>query len=189
MAKFLSFVLLGVFLEFALVVGILYFGYQHDTAHSKAEAIADVHHATSPPHRSDRYREWYLQSLWDIHHQTPDSRVLTALYRRSDDYIRRYITPRTGEDFEVAKTRILSPLGPDPSDLAIHTMTVLETYAASRCAEWYDQRCYLLDFTHWTVASQILAPIGQTTPYVNIVAGDYSRPWADWTIPRLTDEQ
>ena len=179
LAKFLSFVLLGICLEFGAVVGILYFGYHYDATYSKAEAEAAVHHETIRPHRSDLYREWYLRSLWDIHQQTPDNRVLAALYGRSDTYIKNYVMPPTGEDFDTAKTRILSPLGPDPSDLEIHTAVTLEAYAVSRCAEYYDQRCYLLDFTHWTVGSHVLAPLGRTTAYSDVMAGDYSRPWAD----------
>ena len=184
MAKFLAFVLLGICLEFGAVVVILYFGYNYDETRSMAEAEAAVHHETIPPNRADLYREWYLRSLWDIHQQTPDSPVLAALYGRSDDYIRNYVVPRTGEDFETAKTRILSPLGPDPSDLEIHTAVALEAYAVGRCVERYDQRCYLLDFTHWAVGSHILAPLGRTTAFSEVMAGDYSRPWADWTIPR-----
>ena len=182
MFRLFAFVLLGVCLEFGAVVGILYLGYHHDATH-KAEAEAAVHHETIPPHRSDLYREWYLRSLWDIHDQTPDSRVLAALYGRSDG-LRNYVVPRTDEDFDTAKTRILSPLGPDPSELEFYTAVTVETYAVGRCAERYDQRCYTLDFTHWAVGSHVLAALGRTTAFSEVMAGDYSRPWADWTIPR-----
>ena len=182
MAKFLLIVLLCVFLEFGAIVGILYLA-SLDSSAIEAETEAAVH-KTIPPHRSDLYREWYLQSLWDIHSQTPDSRVLAALYGRSDAYIHNYVMPSTGEDFETAKTRILSPLSPDPTDLEIHTAVTLEAYAVSRCAERYDQRCYLLDFTHWTVGNHVLAPLGRTTDYSAVMAGDYRPKWADWTIPR-----
>ena len=181
MRMFLAAIILALCLEFGAVVS-LYLAF-HDSTPPKAEAEA-VAYSTVPPHMSDRYLEWYLRSLWDIHHQSPDSRVLAALYGRSDTYIKNYVLPRTGEDFNAAKNRILSPLGPDPSDLEIHTAIVLEAYAASRCAEQYGQRCYLLDFTHWTVVSHVLAPLGRTTAYSDVMDGDYSRSWADWTIPR-----
>ena len=181
-AKFLPLVLLCVLLEFGAIVGILYLA-SLDSSAIEAETETSVH-KTIPPHRSDLYREWYLQSVWDIHSQTPDSSVLAAMYRRSDAYIHNHVTPRTGEDFETAKIRILSPLGPDPTDLEIHTLITLEAYAVNRCAEQYNQRCYTLDFTHWAIASHILAPLGRTTAYADVVDGYYSRPWENWTIPR-----
>ena len=185
MRMFLAAVILTLCLEFGLGVG-LYLAF-HDSTPSKAEAEA-VAYSTVPPQRSDRYLEWYLRVLWDIHQQSPDSRVLAALYGRSDYRIQTYVLPRTGEDFETAKTRILSPLGPAPTDLEIHTAATLESHAVNQCAEQYGQRCYLLDFTHWTIASHVLAPLGQTTPYSDVVAGYYDgRPWADWTIPRPTE--
>ncbi len=100
MRKFLVFVLLGTALEFGAVAGILY------VAFSYPEAVeSEVYEpAAKPPLREDRYREWYLRSLWDIHQQMPDSPVLTALYERSDHLLRNYILPRTSEDFLSSKT-------------------------------------------------------------------------------------
>ena len=178
---FLAAVLLGICIEFGLVVS-LYLAF-HDSTPAKAETEATVH-KTTPPHRSNIIREWYLSLLWDVHHQTPDHHDLTALYGRSDSYIQNYILPRTSEDFDAAKSRILSPLGPDPSNPETHTMIVLEAYTVNRCAERYSEQCYLLDFTHSTVGNYVLAPLGRTTAYTDVVDGYYSRPWENWTIPR-----
>ena len=109
---------------------------------------------------------------------------LAALYGRSDTYIQNYIAPRTGEDFNAAKTRILSSLNPNPSDLEIHSVVTLEAYTVSRCRERYDGQCYLLDFTHWALSSEVLPALGATTSYSAVVAGDYNSAWAEWTIPR-----
>ncbi len=181
MRRFFAAVLLCVCLELVAVAGIMYIALNH-ADETEAEEVAT--HETIPPHRSDLYREWYLQSLWDIHRQTPDNRVLAALYGRSDTYIQNYIAPRTGEDFNAAKTRILSSLNPNPSDLEIHSVVTLEAYTVSRCRERYDGQCYLLDFTHWALSSEVLPALGATTSYSAVVAGDYNSAWAEWTIPR-----
>ena len=185
MRRFLAAVLLVVCLEFAAVVGLLYIGY-HYSDESKAETETRTHTAI-PPHRADVYREWYLQSLWDIHRQNPDNPILAALYRHSDTRIINHIMPRTGEDFEDANARILSALGPAPTDLEIHTAVTLDVHAVNECSEWYDQRCYLLDFTHWALSSEVLPALGATTSYSAVVAGDYKPAWADWTLPRPSD--
>ena len=152
--KFLTAVILGVLLEFAAVVGVLYIAHYHSgVAESETEVIS---HTAIPPRRADVYREWYLQSLWDIHRDNPDNPVLAGLYRYSDTYIVNYIMPRTSEDFETTKSRILLAHGPEPTALEIHTAVTLEAHAVNRCPEWYSQICYLLDFTHWALSSEVI---------------------------------
>lgn len=173
--KFLAFVLLCVCLEFGLVVGILYLGYLHDATHPKAEA--DNIRQTEPPHRSERYLTWYLASLWDTDSRTPDNPVLAVLYERTNAYVTRYITPNTGETPDAAMNRITASLGPAPTDLEIHSSAVREAYAASGCRESYSERCYLLDFSLWTLSSEVLPALGATVSYSSVLAGDYEPAW------------
>ena len=67
--------------------------------------------AETPDYRKYSYREWYLQGVWQVYEQNPDNAILSILFRLSDIYIRNYVMPNTGEDFETAKARIVSSLG------------------------------------------------------------------------------
>ena len=171
--------LLGVCLEFAAIVG-LYLAF-HDSTPPKAEAPV---HQTVPPHTLALYREWYLALLWDVHHQTPDHPALQMLYGRSDSYVENYVRSLTGETFDAAKNRITSPLGPDPSDLEIHSAVVLESYAVNGCRKRYVEPCYRLDFLHATVGNHVLAPLSGTISYSDVKAGNYKPQWGGWKIPR-----
>ena len=92
--------------------------------------------------------------------------------------------PNTGEDFETAKTRIVSSLGPSPTDIEAHTAAVLDAYASGNCPDQFEGQCYLLEITHWAIGVQALPLFGSTADYATVVAGDYEPEWADWAIPR-----
>ena len=173
MRRFLAFVLLGVFLEFSAVVGI--FLTFHNSTPLKAEA--DYLRQTEPPHRSERYLTWYLASVWEVHRKKPDSPVLAALYERTNYYITRYITPTTSETPDAAMNRITASLGPDATSLELHSSAVRGAYVASVCKEWYSDQCYLLDFSLWTLSSEVLPALGATISYSDVLRGDYKPAW------------
>ena len=86
---------------------------------------------TKPHYQVYNHREWYLQSLWQVYQQTPNSFILPILYGLTDTHIRNFVIPNTGEDFQTAKVRIyVSALGPDPSALEVHTAVTIESYTA-----------------------------------------------------------
>ena len=151
-----------------------------------ATVLSTIRAQESQPHyKVYNHREWYLQSLWQVQQQAPDNFVLPILFGLSDTYIRNYVIPNTGEDFQTAKTRISSALGPNPSDIEVHTAIVLESYATGSCSGARDGQCYLLTITHWAIAAQILGPLaGATVSYDTVTANDYTPEWAAWNIPR-----
>ena len=177
MRRFLAFVLLGVFLEFAAVVGI--FLTFHNSTPLKAEA--DYLRQTEPPHRSEQYLTWYLASVWEVHRKKPDSPVLAVLYERTNTYISRYVAPTTSETTDAAMNRITASLGPTPTDLEIHSSAVREAYAAGGCRERYSDQCYLMDFSLWTLSSEVLPALGATVSYLDVLRGDYNPAWTDRT--------
>ena len=87
-----------------------------------------------PHYKVYNHREWYLQSLWQVQQRTPDNFILPILFGLSDNYIRNFVIPNTGEDFQTAKARIVSSLGANPSDIQVHTAVVLESYAVGSCS-------------------------------------------------------
>ena len=106
---------------------------------------------SEPSHKTFSYREWYLQGVWQVYAQTPDNSVLSDLFGLSDTYIRNYIVPNTGEDFQTAKTRIASSLGPDPSPLQIHTAVILESYTVGNCSGQFEGP---VSYTHLTLPTK-----------------------------------
>ena len=151
-----------------------------------AAALSTIRAQESQPHyQVFNHREWYLQSLWQVQQQTPDNFILPILFGLSDNYIRNFVIPNTGEDFQTAKARIISSLGANPSDIEVHTAVVLESYAVGSCSGARDGQCYLLTITHWALGAQILGPLaGATVSYDSVTADDYEPEWADWNIPR-----
>ncbi len=137
-----------------------------------------------PPYQTYNYREWYLQGVWQVYEQTPDSPILTILLGLSDTYISNYVIPNTGEDFETAKARIISSLSSDPSPLEIHTAVLIESYTAGDCPSWREGQCYILEITLWAISAQVLPLLGSTADYADVTADDYEPEWADWSIPR-----
>ena len=136
---------------------------------------------TNPHYRVFNYREWYLQSLYQMHDQDANHYVLPAVYRLSDTYIRNYVVPNTGEDFETAKARIVGPLGTNPTALEVHTAIILEAYEVGECPAQLEGQCFLLEVTNWAIASQIL---GFNALWAEVTAQDYEPDWANWNIPR-----
>ena len=170
----------------ALLLGLTAFAFtlrpdERSTPPAHAIAPAQASNATST-YRTYTFREWYLQSVWKIHRQNPQDRVLAILYGLSDTHVENFVVPNTGEDFHAAKTRILSALGPNPSDLEIHTAIILESYTAGECSNQLDGQCYLLTIMHWAIAAQILDT--QYELYGMVIAPDYTPVWANWNIPR-----
>ena len=151
-----------------------------------ATVLSTIRAQESQPHyKVYNHREWYLQSLWQVHQQTPDSFFLPILYGLTDTHIRNFVIPNTGEDLQIAKARIVSDLGPNPSDLEVHTAAIMESYTAGSCSGARDGQCYLLTITHWAIGAQILGPLaGATVSYDTVTADDYKPEWADWNIPR-----
>ena len=169
-----------------VVAGVFYYLSVQPQQPDSPDVIGGQDITTNPLPRAYWYREWYLRSVWDVHQLTLDSRVLTALYIHSDTYIRNYVMPSTREDFQTARNRILSFLGPYPTDLEVHTAIILESYAENNCTTWYNRQCYSLDLTHWSMGNQVLTSLGNTTAYSEIMEGDYVSEWSDWEIPRPT---
>ena len=139
---------------------------------------------SNPHYQVFNHREWYLRSLWQAQEETPDSFVLPILFGLSNTYIRNFVLPNTGEEFQTAKARIVSSLGADPSDLEVHTAVILESYTVGSCSGALDGQCYLLTIMHWAIGAQILGPLaGTTVTYDSVTANDYQPEWADWNIP------
>ena len=103
---------------------------------------------TNPHYRVFNYREWYLQSLYQMHGQDANHYVLPAVYRLSDTYIHNYVVPNTGEDFATAKARIVGALEANPTDLEIHTAVMLEAYEVGECPAQLGGQCFLLEVTN-----------------------------------------
>ena len=137
-----------------------------------------------PSHKVFNYREGYLQVVWQIYQQTPDNVILSTLFGLSDTYIRNYVIPNTGEDFDSAKSRIVSSLGPNPTALQVHTAIVLESYTAGNCPGQLEGQCYLLEIIHWAISAQVFPLLGFTVDYATVLADDYEPEWANWVIPR-----
>ena len=139
----------------------------------------------TPHYREYSYREWYLQSVWQLHGQNPDHILLPVLYRLNGVYIRNFIMPNTGEDYQTAYQRIVSALGPDPSAIEIHTAATIEAYTAGNCTDQLAGQCYLATISHWAIVQQALMTLGGTTvAYADVTGDDYTPDWADWVIPR-----
>ena len=170
----------------ALLLGLIAFAFtlrpdESSTPPVHAIAPAQTSNATST-YRTYTFREWYLQSVWQTHRQNPQNYILPILYGLSDTYVKNFVVPNTGENFHAAKTRILSALGPNPSDIEIHTAIILESYTAGDCSDQLDGQCYLLTIMHWAIAAQILDT--QYELYSMVTAPDYTPLWANWNIPR-----
>ena len=146
---------------------------------------ATAQEEATPHYRQYNYREWYLQSAWELHGKNPNHILLPVLYRLNGVYIRNFIMPNTGEDYQTAYQRIVSALGPNPSAIEIHTAATIEAYTAGNCADQLTGQCYMLTLPHWAIVQQALMTLGGTTITYNDVKGaDYSPAWASWVIPR-----
>ena len=145
----------------------------------------EAQEAETPHYREYNFREWYLQSAWQLYGKNPDHFIMSVLYRLNGTYVRNFIMPNTGEDYETAYQRIVSVLGPAPSAIDIHTALTIEAYTAGQCADQLDGQCYLLTLPHWAIVLQVLIPLGGTSvTYEDVKADDYTPEWADWVIPR-----
>ena len=145
--------------------------------------------APKPDHKTYNYREWYLQGVWQVHSRTPDSPALGVLFGLSETYIRNFVMPNTGEDYNTARVRIVSALGKNPSDLRVHTAVVIEAYRAGNCAGQLDGQCYMLSIMHWALSEQVMPALGSTVTYESVHADDYEPEWANWNIPRPSKGQ
>ena len=140
--------------------------------------------ASDDPHyRVFTFREWYLQSVWHAHNQGTHGFTLSALYDLSETYIRNFVIPNTGEDYETARARIASAFESEPSDIEMHTAAVLESYTAGECAGQLDGQCFMLEIASWAIAARVFDfnDLLQT-----VEATGYTPAWAAWDIPRPT---
>ena len=144
----------------------------------------------SLPHKAEAqqqdydFREWYLQSLWQLHDRNPAAPTLNAIFGLTDTYITTFIVPNTGETISATKSRLGTHFGGNPTAAQLFTLAVLESYNAGDCSNYTSSQCYMLEITHWAITVQVLGPLlGSTVTFESVKADDYTADWLTWSIP------